>query len=75
VYGESGAINVDENASVGVNIQRLDADKAGMLILLAQVAVEFNRPRRSAARNFRISRPLPTPDIPGLGSRSSQFAL
>lgn len=66
VYGESGAINVDENASVGVNIQRLDADKAGMLILLAQVAVEFNRPRRSAARNFRISRPLPTPDIPGL---------
>ena len=38
--------------SLGVNIQRLDADKAGTLILLAQAAVEFNRPRRSAARTF-----------------------
>ena len=66
VYGESGAINADENASVGVNVQRLDSDKAGTLILLAQVAVDFNRPRRSVARAFDIRRPLPTPDIPGL---------
>jgi uncharacterized lipoprotein YmbA len=66
VYGESGAINADENASVGVNIQRLDADRANNLILVAQVAVDFNRPRRTAARNFNISKPMPTPDIPGL---------
>jgi hypothetical protein len=66
VYGESGAINLDENASVGVNIQRLDADKAGKLILIAQVAIDFNRPRRTAARNFNISRTPPTPDIAGL---------
>jgi hypothetical protein len=66
VYGESGAINVDENASVGVNVQRLDADRANTLILIAQVAVDFNRPRRTAARNFTISKQPPTPDIPGL---------
>lgn len=66
VYGESGAINTDPNASVGVNLQRLDADKAGALVLLAQVAVEFNRPRRTAARTFTISKPLATRDIPGL---------
>jgi uncharacterized lipoprotein YmbA len=66
VYGESGAINIDHNAVVGVNIQRLDADKAGALILITQVAIESNRPRRNAARNFTISKPLPTPDIPGL---------
>ena len=66
VYGESGAINADENASVGVNIQRLDADRANNLVLIAQVAVDFNRPRRTAARNFSISKPMPTPDIPGL---------
>lgn len=66
VYGESGAINADPNATVGVNIQRLDADKAGTLILIAQVAIDFNRPRRSAGRNFAISKPLPTQDIPGL---------
>ena len=66
VYSESGAINVDPNAHVGVNIQRLDADKAGALVLIAQVAIEFNRPRRNAARNFTLSKPLPTPNIPGL---------
>ncbi len=51
---------------VGVNIQRLDADKAGTLILNAQVAAEFNRPRRTAARNFSISKPTATPDMRGL---------
>ena len=66
VYGESGAITADHNASVGVNIQRLDADKAGALILVAQVAIEFNRPRRMAARTFTFSKPLATPDTAGL---------
>lgn len=66
VYGESGAITADANAVVGVNIQRLDADKAGVLVLLAQVAIDFNRPRRMAARNVSISKPLATRDIPGL---------
>jgi len=66
VYAERGAINVDPNAHVGVNVQRLDADKAGALVLIAQVAIEFNRPRRNAARNFTLSKPLPTPNIPGL---------
>ena len=65
VYSESGAINADPNAVLGINIQRLDTDKAGMLILLAQAAVEFNRPRRSASRNFAISRQPPTPDVTG----------
>ena len=65
VYSESGAINADPNAVVGINIQRLDTDKAGTLVLLAQAAVEFNRPKRTAARNFAISKPLPTPDVAG----------
>ena len=65
VYGESGAITADANATVGVNIQRLDTDKAGVLVLLAQVAVEFNRPRRTAARNFTMSKPAATPNVAG----------
>jgi uncharacterized lipoprotein YmbA len=65
VYSEAGSISTDPNAVVGVDIQRLDADKAGTLILLAQVAVQFNRPTRSAARNFSISKPVPTPDTAG----------
>ena len=65
VYSENGAITTDPNATVGVNIQRLDTDKAGVLVLLAQVAVEFNRPRRTAANNFTISKPAPTPNVAG----------
>jgi uncharacterized protein len=65
VYGESGAITADSNATVGVNIQRLDTDKAGVLVLLAQVSVEFNRPRRTAARTFTISKPAPMPNVAG----------
>ena len=66
VYGESGAITADYNAAVAINVQRLDADKANNLVLVAQVAVDFNRPRRMAARTFTITRPMATPDTPGL---------
>jgi hypothetical protein len=52
---------------VGVDIQRLDADKAGAVILLAQVAVQFNRPTRSVARNFAITKPVATPTMPVCG--------
>ncbi len=65
VYSESGAITADPNAVVGVDIQRLDADKAGAVVLLAQVAVQFNRPTRSVARNFAITKPVATPDNAG----------
>jgi uncharacterized lipoprotein YmbA len=65
VYGESGAISVDPYVTVAVNIQRLDGNRAGMLILNAQVACDFNRPRRSAARNFSIARPIATRDMAG----------
>jgi uncharacterized lipoprotein YmbA len=71
IYSESGAITADYNATVGVNIQRLDTDKAGTLILLAQVAVEFNRPRRTAARSFNISKSLPTPNVAGQAAATS----
>jgi uncharacterized protein len=66
VYSESGAITADPDCIVGVNIQRLDADRAGALILVAQVAAEFNRPRRMAARTFTFNKPLATQDTPGL---------
>jgi len=60
VYSEGGAISVDPNAIVAVNIQRMEVDKGSSLILLAQAAVEFNRPKRSVARTFSISRTLPS---------------
>lgn len=65
VYSEGGAISADPNAVVAVNIQRLDVDQSGMLQLLAQAAIEFNRPKRSAARTFRIAKPVATKDVSG----------
>ncbi len=65
IYAEGGAISADANAVLAVNIQRLDLDQAGVLELMAQAAVEFNRPKRTASRTFRITKPLPTPDVPG----------
>jgi hypothetical protein len=58
VYREGGAINADPNAIVAVNIQRLDVDQSRTLQLLAQVAVEFNRPRRTTSRTFTIAKPV-----------------
>jgi uncharacterized lipoprotein YmbA len=65
VYSEGGAISADPNAVVAVNIQRLDLDASGTLELIAQAAVEFNRPKRSAARSFRILKSPPTPNVAG----------
>ena len=63
VYSESGAIASDPNAILAVNIQRLDVDSSGTLQLLAQAAVEFNRPRKSAARTFSIASPVPAATV------------
>ena len=65
IYNESGAIASDPNAILAVNIQRLDVDQSGTLQLLAQATVEFNRPRKSAARTFSISKPVPAATIAG----------
>jgi hypothetical protein len=68
VYPEGGAISADPNAVLGVNIQRMDLDGAGTLDLIAQAAVEFNRPARSASNVFHIVRP------PGNRSVAAQVA-
>jgi len=65
VYAEGGAITADANAVLAVNIQRLDLDQSGNLELLAQAAAEFNRPRRTANRAFRIVKTPPSANVPG----------
>jgi hypothetical protein len=64
VYAEGGAISADPNAVLAVNIQRLEPDASGANVeLLAQAAVEFNRPRRTANRSFRIVKPIAAPNV------------
>lgn len=61
IYSDGGAITSDPNAVLAVNLQRLDIGASGSLELLAQAAVEFNRPRRTVAKTFAISKPVAAP--------------
>jgi len=65
VINESGAISAQPDASIALNVQRLDEDAAGNLILQAQASVDFRGRGGSSVRAFRFSETPPTPDIPG----------
>lgn len=43
VYSDSGAISTPPNATVEINVQRLDLDRDGTVLLAAQVAVDGKR--------------------------------
>jgi uncharacterized lipoprotein YmbA len=69
VFAESGAINVDALAKVAVNIQRLDADASGAVVLIAQVEVSG---KSTLTRDVRLTVPPPAPGTPGLVEAMSQ---
>lgn len=46
VYSENGVINPDPDATVEVNIQRMDAGATGAVMLMAQIAATFAKPHR-----------------------------
>jgi uncharacterized lipoprotein YmbA len=66
---ESGAISTRPDTVLEIDIQRLDADPGGMMVLLAQVAV---RPEGKAASAQTIR--LTTP-ITGAGSQAHAAAM
>jgi uncharacterized protein len=66
VFGESGAIAADADATVEINILRMDADRTGTVILSAQIAVTFAKSRRApSTRAVRLTAQPPTPDVKG----------
>ena len=66
VYGESGAVSAAPDATVEVNLQRLDEDASGNLVLAGQASVTFEK-RRAApmAQSFRVVVPPPKAGVPG----------
>lgn len=52
VFPETGAITADAAVTVAVNIQRLDANSTGAVVLMAQVEV---RGRSAATRTVRLA--------------------
>lgn len=60
VYSSNGAISVPEDASVEVNIDRMDKNAAGALDFAAQAAVEFTSNRRTVTQALQITVPVTT---------------
>ena len=56
VYADSGAISADSDAVLEVNLQRLDADSSGQVVLLAEVSVRSGDGHaRAVTRSFRLT--------------------
>jgi uncharacterized protein len=65
VFGESGAVTASPDATIELNMQRLDEDVSGNLVLQAQASVSFKGRPGQALRNFRFVVPPPAADIQG----------
>ena len=65
VIGETGAVTASPDATIELNVQRLDEDASGNLLLQAQASVSFKRRGAPVLRSFRFAVPPPTPDTPG----------
>lgn len=65
VIADNSAVSVRPDATVEVDIERLDEDAAGNLVLQAQAAVRATRERQPALRSFRIAVPPPAPGTAG----------
>jgi uncharacterized protein len=65
VIGESGAVTASPDATIELNVQRLDGDASGNLLLQAQASVNFKGRGTPSLRSFRFSVPPPAPGVPG----------
>ena len=65
VFAESGAVSASPDATIELNLQRLDEDAAGDLVLQAQASVSFKGRPGQALRNFRFVVTPPAAGIQG----------
>jgi len=59
VFDEGGAITVDPDLTVEINIRRLDASRAGEVVLAAQIAVTRRNPRRGTPVTRAVDTSVP----------------
>jgi uncharacterized lipoprotein YmbA len=65
VISETGAVSVTADATIAVNVRRLDEDAAGRLVLQAQGAVAVKGREKPLLRTFRFDVDPPSPGTPG----------
>jgi hypothetical protein len=65
VIGETGAVSASPDATIELNIQRLDEDASGNLVLQAQASVSFKGRGPPVLRSFRFVVTPPAAGIEG----------
>jgi uncharacterized protein len=65
VIADTGAVSAQSNATVELNIERLDEDAGGNLVLQAQAAVRFNGRNEPVLKSFRFVVSPPATGVPG----------
>jgi uncharacterized lipoprotein YmbA len=65
VYTSAGAVTGSPEATIEVELSRLDLDRSGSLLLIGQASVSFKSQPNPDTRSLRISQPLPTPGVEG----------
>jgi uncharacterized lipoprotein YmbA len=65
IYTSSGAVTGSPEATIEIDVQRLDLDTAGNLVLSGQFSVSFKNKASPDTRSFRISQPPPSPAVEG----------
>jgi uncharacterized protein len=65
VISENGAVSAPADATIELNVQRLDKDASDTLVLQAQAGVTFRGRNAPALQSFRITARPQTPDTQG----------
>jgi uncharacterized lipoprotein YmbA len=65
VYTSAGAVTGSPEATIEVELSRLDLDRSGNLLLIGQGSVSFKNQPAPETRNLRISQPPPSPGVAG----------
>lgn len=65
VLSENGAVSARPDATIELNVQRLDEDAAGTLILQAQVNIVVTGRTAPLPQSFRVAVPPAAPGVPG----------
>jgi hypothetical protein len=64
VIAEGGAVSATPDATISLNVQRLDEDASGNLVLEAQASVGFKARGAPALQGFRFTVPPSAPGVP-----------
>jgi uncharacterized protein len=65
VLADTGAVSAEPGATVTLDIERLDEDAAGNLVLDAQAGVRFAGEPLPVLKSFHFTVPPPAPGVPG----------